>query len=164
MTTVTGKFENRKMAEAAAKALVRRGYPAHLISIAPENESGCKVDIQHAPMPTNDLAALFLRPASWLGTLGGGFALGGIAAYYCSLGYLHMAWVFAMFAVGAYVGLLFGTMMPYEPEDKLRSPRSVTFSSSPVIVKICTTPHQSSTLSEDLRSAGATHIYNHYTV
>lgn len=41
MTTVTGKFKTRIAAEAAAQALIQRGYPAHLIHVSADDEFGC---------------------------------------------------------------------------------------------------------------------------
>ncbi|MCQ9616086.1 hypothetical protein L1889_04680 [Paenalcaligenes niemegkensis] len=162
MTTVTGKFETREAAEVAAETLIQRGYPAHLISIAStDNETGCDIYVHQTDSDSLTLVAPYKRPQPLIGAAVGGLALGGVAAFYFSIGYLHLLWVFAMFGVGSYVGLAFGSMI--SPSERFR-PAPHRLSSSPALIKICTTPHQSSILGSDLKRAGATQIYNHYTV
>lgn len=162
MTTVTGKFETRIAAEAAAQALIQRGYPAHLISISGEDENSYDIYLQNEQRETSNLLSTYLHPYSVIGAALGGLALGGIAAFYYNIGYLHIAWVFAMFVVGAYVGLLFGTMMP-SLNDAPPAPSRLG-ATSPALIKVCTTPHQSSILDNDLKQAGATQICRHYSV
>ena len=146
MSTIIGKFASRTAAEQAAAVLVRRGYPAHLISINHRADLNTKLRLRQTR--TYWLESTGLCSRSVLGALLGAALLGGLAAFYFSIGYLHWLLLVAVTCVGAYVGGLLGTMW-------FKSVPLHRAATGHVLLIVQTSAYNSQSLNQELRYAGA---------